>query len=69
MIHDRDYFYKYVPARTALKILQSRTLRYSSPALFNDPFDCQTRMDFNFEVRELVEAFLEQKSGDTIPIS
>lgn len=60
MIHDRDYFYKYVPAETALKILQNRTLKYSCPAIFNDPFDCQTRMDFNFEVRDLVEAFLEE---------
>jgi len=60
MIHDRDYFYKYVPAKTALKIMQNRTLKYSCPAIFNDPFDCQTRMDFNFEVRDLVEAFLEE---------
>ena len=61
MIHDREYFYKYVPAKTALKILQSRTLKYSSPAAFNDPFDCQTRMDFNFEVTDLVEAFVEEQ--------
>ena len=60
MIHSRDYFYKYVSAETALKILQNRKLKYSCPAIFNDPFDCQTRDDFNFEVRDLVEAFSEK---------
>lgn len=57
MIHDREYFCKYTPAETALKILRTRTLKYSSPTIFNDPFDTQTRMDFDFEVPELIEAF------------
>ena len=61
MTHNREYFYKYIPAETALKILQSRTLKYSSPAIFNDPFDTQTRMDFGFEVSELIEAFAEEQ--------
>ena len=37
--HDRQYFYKYVSAKTAQAILTTRTLRWSSPILFNDPFD------------------------------
>ena len=57
MIHDRKYFYKYLPAETALKILQTRTLKYSSPALFNDPFDSQSKMQFGFEIPEFVGAF------------
>lgn len=61
MIHDREYFYKYIPAETALKILQTRTLKYSSPAIFNDPFDTQTRMDFGFEVPKLIEAFSKEQ--------
>jgi hypothetical protein len=61
MTHNREYFYKYIPSETALKILQSRTLKYSSPAIFNDPFDTQTRMDFGFEVSELIEAFAEEQ--------
>lgn len=60
MIHDREYFYKYIPAETALKVLRTRTLKYSSPTIFNDPFDTQTRMDFDFEVPELIEAFSEE---------
>lgn len=49
-----------MPAETAFKILQTRTLKYSSPSIFNDPFDTQTRIDFGFEVSELIEAFEEE---------
>lgn len=55
MIHDKEYFYKYVTVETALKILQNRTLKYSSPVTFNDPFDSQTRMDFDFEMSEFYD--------------
>ena len=50
-----------MPTETAFKILQTRTLKYSSPAIFNDPFDTQTRMDFGFEVSELIEAVSEEQ--------
>lgn len=39
--HDKAYFYKYATCDTALKIIASRSFRWSSPALFNDPFDHQ----------------------------
>lgn len=48
MIHDKKYFYKYVSAETALKILQNQTFKYSSPVTFNDPFDTQTKLHFGF---------------------
>jgi hypothetical protein len=32
-------FFKYVTANTARTILENGTLRWSSPAMFNDPFD------------------------------
>lgn len=60
MIHDKEYFYKYVTAETALKILQNRTLKYSSPVTFNDPFDSQTRMDFDFEMSEFNYVFSDK---------
>lgn len=60
MIHDRKYFYKYVTAETALKILQSRTFKYSSPIKFNDPFDTQTRMHFGFNNRDLIKALNDE---------
>ena len=37
--HNRDSFYKYVSLNTAKIILKNRTLRWSSPLEFNDPFD------------------------------
>lgn len=60
MIHDKEYFYKYLTAETALKILQNRTLKYSSPVTFNDPFDSQTRMDFDFEMSEFNYIFSDE---------
>ena len=39
--HDRKHFYKYMTVDTAKIVLQNGELRWSSPALFNDPFDVQ----------------------------
>jgi len=47
-------------AEAAFKSLQTRTLKYSSPTIFNDPFDTQTRMDFDFDVSEFIEALEEE---------
>jgi len=60
MLHNIKYFYKYVTFETALLILKNRTLKYSSPILFNDPFDTQTRFDFDFEPSELIEVFRDE---------
>lgn len=48
-------FYKYTSAETAVKILESSTFRYSSPLLFNDPFDVQIGLHFDFDVTQLPE--------------
>lgn len=56
MLHNREYFFKYVTAETALLILGSLKLKYSSPVLFNDPFDTQTRFDFDFEIDDFTHA-------------
>jgi hypothetical protein len=40
-LHDRDSFYKYTTRDAALAILNNRSLRWSSPKNFNDPFDMQ----------------------------
>lgn len=58
--HNREFFYKYLTAETALKILENRTLRYSSPVLFNDPFDTQTRVGYGFEMVDFMEAFTDE---------
>jgi hypothetical protein len=40
-LHDRESFFKYTTRSTAHAILDSGTLRWSSPNCFNDPFDMQ----------------------------
>jgi hypothetical protein len=60
IIHDRKYFYKYVTAEAALLILQSRKLKHSSPFIFNDPFDVQTRIVVRFEESEFAELYIKE---------
>jgi hypothetical protein len=49
-LHNQPYFYKYTSINTAKKILIGRKFRYSSPLLFNDPFDTQTELLFDYEI-------------------
>ena len=51
--HDREYFYKFASMDTARLILENGNSRYSSPASFNDPFDIQTELYFNFDISGL----------------
>src|SRR5438045_513893 len=37
--HDRQTFYKHASGSTTLSILRHEKLRWSTPSLFNDPFD------------------------------
>lgn len=46
-------FYKYAAPDTALAILRSRSVRYSSPLSFNDPFDVQSGLHFEFDLSTL----------------
>jgi DUF2971 family protein len=59
-IHDREYFYKYVSADTLINILKFQTMRWSSPVLFNDPFDLQGD-PFDFPQNELLEAMIKNQ--------
>jgi hypothetical protein len=58
--HSRDYFYKYTNANTAKAILSSSSFRYSSPLIFNDPFDNQAGMQIEFNVEEFVDLFFDK---------
>ena len=60
MLNNHTCFYKYVTADTAFLILKNRTLKYSSPILFNDPFDTQTKLDYSFCISEFGEALAEE---------
>jgi hypothetical protein len=57
--NDRRHFFKYTTAETAKLIISSRKLRWSSPLLFNDPFDHQTGFAFPFTGEEFSRAFIE----------
>src|ERR1700733_10233159 len=58
--HERQQFYKYVTAEAAIKILESRTVRYSSPRCFNDPFDIQSGLHLDFEPSTLPQHILDR---------
>jgi hypothetical protein len=49
-------FYKYVKASAAKKILITRKLRWSSPLLFNDPFDVSQELRLDFDETALQSA-------------
>lgn len=58
--HDKTHFYKYMSAETAFLILRNRNFRYSSPILFNDPFDIQTELLFDFDKELFPELVFEE---------
>ena len=58
--HDRTHFYKYVTLQTAKTILKNGTLRWSSPKLFNDPFDIQFDLHIEYREETIVEKILEE---------
>jgi len=60
--HDREMFYKYVSAATAKAILRTRTLRWSSPTCFNDPFDVPRELSFGLTPKQIVEACAQHMS-------
>jgi hypothetical protein len=58
--HDRESFYKYVSVTTAGKVLSNRTLRWSSPTLFNDPFDVPRELSFGVTPEQILEAVVQR---------
>lgn len=58
--HDRSHFYKYMTSETAIKVISSQSLRWSSPLKFNDPFDHQIGFSFPFTGEEIGEALLKE---------
>lgn len=53
-------FYKYTSPDTTLVVLRNRTFRYSSPLLFNDPFDFQPGDQFDFDISDLPSKILDR---------
>lgn len=46
-------FYKYLTPETTLNVLRSQSVRYNSPLSFNDPFDVQSGLHFEFDLARL----------------
>lgn len=57
--HDRDFFFKYVTASTALIVLNDFTFRWNSPQNFNDPFDHQAGFDSDIDKVKFIDSFVE----------
>lgn len=57
--HDKEYFHKYVSGETALRILETLKLKWSAARLFNDPFDVQMELRFDFDRAALKRRLLE----------
>src|SRR5262245_13045540 len=53
-------FFKYATADTVLAILRSGVVRYSSPLTFNDPFDVQSGLHFDFDLSTLHGRLLDR---------
>lgn len=58
--HDRERFFKYLSAPTAIKVLERSAVRYSSPLIFNDPFDIQSGLHFGFDLEGFPERVLQR---------
>lgn len=56
----RRPFYKYTSPETALKVLETGAFRYSSPLKFNDPFDIQSGLHFDFDIGTLHDKVLNR---------
>lgn len=55
-MHNIQYLYKYMSLGTAKVVLANRTLRWSSPVNFNDPFDVTQELRVNFDAHDLQRA-------------
>lgn len=49
LVNHPDHFFKYCTARTAKSVLETQTVRWSSPEKFNDPFDCSFSLAPHFD--------------------
>ncbi len=63
-LHNQASFFKYYTAKSAKKTLLETTLKWSSPKLFNDPFDNQFNLQFEepteFVARQQTDEFLNR---------
>jgi len=56
-------FYKYMAPETALAVFTNKTFRYNSPLLFNDPFDIQSGLHYEFDVENIHLKILDDNAN------
>jgi hypothetical protein len=60
-MHSRDVrFFKYFNPDASLAVLDTSTLKWTSPRLFNDPFEFPNAMDFSFKGEEIGGALMNE---------
>jgi hypothetical protein len=52
--------FKYAKAEIAITILEKKTLKWTSPELFNDPFEFKSPLEYAFEWDEMMEVALQR---------
>lgn len=55
-----EVFYKYMTYSTANIVLENQTLRWSTPATLNDPYDIQFDLRINFDREKVLHQSLEK---------
>ena len=69
--HTRDHFFKYTSVQTALRVIVSKSFRWSSPTNFNDPFDHQTGFTLDIDVEQFAMLLASSNErlifGDFVP--
>jgi hypothetical protein len=69
--HDKQHFFKYTTYNSALIILGTGKLKWSNPALFNDPFDAQfnIQLDLNIDLlNKAISSALWESFSKGIPL-
>lgn len=57
--HHHDFFFKYLTFNGVYEMLLSRNYKYSSPLIFNDPFDLQFNLIRNYETTDEMRPIYE----------
>ncbi|MGX7666071.1 DUF2971 domain-containing protein [Flavobacterium pedocola] len=60
-----EFFYKYTKIENVIKTLENKTIWFSSPKDFNDPFDCNIKLiDFTPSEEDIVKLINEKVAGN-----
>jgi hypothetical protein len=53
-------FYKYLSPDASISVLTKKQLKWTNPALFNDPFEFPTEIAFQHDENTVADALLEE---------